>query len=152
MVELTKEKFVDIMTHIQEQIDKDDKLTDLLVCEDTTGWITSAPHLVTDVVDLLTTIMDDQDEWIEWWLWEVSEDKSTANVYVDGMKYSILTPSDLYYLIRNELSLIEHQEPDTEDRSAEAGEGTIVVDDSAMNLSLYDIFTSSLSRYVESDN
>ena len=54
MVELTKEQFVEIINHIEEQLDKDDKLSDLMVCEDTTGWIVTAPHLITDVITLLT--------------------------------------------------------------------------------------------------
>ena len=94
MVELTKEQFVEIINHIEEQLDKDDKLSDLMVCEDTTGWIVTAPHLITDVITLLTMMLDDQDEWISWWLWEVADDKSNAHVYIDGMKYFIKTPSD----------------------------------------------------------
>ena len=73
MVELTKEQFVEIINHIEEQLDKDDKLSDLMVCEDTTGWIVTAPHLITDVITLLTMMLDDQDEWISWWLWEVAD-------------------------------------------------------------------------------
>lgn len=150
MVELTKEQFVEIINHIEEQLDKDDKLSDLMVCEDTTGWIVTAPHLITDVITLLTMMLDDQDEWISWWLWEVADDKSNANVYIDGMKYSIKTPSDLYHLIRNELEDIETKEPDTENISRDGV--THVVIDSNSEISLYDIFTSAINKYVESEN
>ena len=150
MVELTKEQFVEIINHIEEQLDKDDKLSDLMVCEDTTGWIVTAPHLITDVITLLTMMLDDQDEWISWWLWEVADDKSNADVYIDGMKYSIKTPSDLYHLIRNELEDIETKEPDTENISRDGA--THVVIDSDSEISLYDIFTSAINKYVESEN
>lgn len=150
MVELTKEQFVEIINHIEEQLDKDDKLSDLMVCEDTTGWIVTAPHLTTDVITLLTMMLDDQDEWISWWLWEVADDKSNAHVYIDGMKYSIKTPSDLYHLIRNELEDIETKEPDTENISKDGV--THVVIDSNSEISLYDIFTSAINKYVESEN
>ena len=150
MVELTKEQFVEIINHIEEQLDKDDKLSDLMVCEDTTGWIVTAPHLTTDVITLLTMMLDDQDEWISWWLWEVADDKSNAHVYIDGMKYSIKTPSDLYHLIRNELEDIETKEPDTENISRDGV--THVVIDSDSEISLYDIFTSAINKYVESEN
>ena len=150
MVELTKEQFVEIINHIEEQLDKDDKLSDLMVCEDTTGWIVTAPHLITDVITLLTMMLDDQDEWISWWLWEVADDKSNAHVYIDGMKYSIKTPSDLYHLIRNELDDIEPKEPDTENISKDGA--THVVIDSDSEISLYDIFTSAINKYVESEN
>ena len=150
MVELTKEQFVEIINHIEEQLDKDDKLSDLMVCEDTTGWIVTAPHLITDVITLLTMMLDDQDEWISWWLWEVADDKSNAHVYIDGMKYSIKTSSDLYHLIRNELEDIETKEPDTESISKDGA--THVVIDSDSEISLYDIFTSAINKYVESEN
>lgn len=150
MVELTKEQFVEIINHIEEQLDKDDKLSDLMVCEDTTGWIVTAPHLITDIISLLTMMLDDQDEWISWWLWEVADDKSNANVYIDGMKYTIKSPSDLYHLIRNELEDIETKEPDTENISRDGV--THVVVDSDSEISLYDIFTSAIDKYVESEN
>ena len=102
MVELTKEQFVEIINHIEEQLDKDDKLSDLMVCEDTTGWIVTAPHLITDVITLLTMMLDDQDEWISWWLWEVADDKSNAHVYIDGMKYcSKKSPNKINKFISN---------------------------------------------------
>ena len=150
MVELTKEQFVEIINHIEEQLDKDDKLSDLMVCEDTTGWIVTAPRLITDIISLLTMMLDDQDEWISWWLWEVADDKSNAHVYIDGMKYSIKTPSDLYHLIRNELEDIETKEPDTENFSRDGV--THVEVDSDSEISLYDMFTSAINKYVESDN
>lgn len=150
MVELTKEQFVEIINHIEEQLEKDDKLSDLMVCEDTTGWIVTAPHLITDVITLLSMMLDDQDEWISWWLWEVADDKSNAHVYIDGMKYSIKTPSDLYHLIRNELEDIETKEPDTENIRKDGA--THVVIDSDSEISLYDIFTSAINNYVESEN
>ena len=150
MVELTKEQFVETINHIEEQLDKDDKLSDLMVCEDTTGWIVTAPKLITDIISLLTMMLDDQAEWISWWLWEVADDKSNANVYIDGMKYNIKTPSDLYHLIRNELEDIETQEPDTENISRDSA--THVVVDSDSEISLYDIFTSAIDKYVESEN
>ena len=150
MVELTKEQFVEIINHIEEQLDKDDKLSDLMVCEDTTGWIVTAPHLITDIISLLTMMLDDQAEWISWWLWEVADDKSNANVYIDGIKYAIKTPSDLYHLIRNELEDIETKEPDTENISRDGV--THVVIDSDSEISLYDIFTSAINKYVESEN
>lgn len=150
MVELTKEQFVEIINHIEEQLDKDDKLSDLMVCEDTTGWIVTAPNLIMDIISLLTMMLDDQDEWISWWLWEVADDKSNANVYIDGMKYTIKSPSDLYHLIRNELEDIETKEPDTENISRDGV--THVVVDSDSEISLYDIFTSAIDKYVESEN
>ena len=149
-LELTKEQFVEIINHIEEQLDKDDKLSDLMVCEDTTGWIVTAPHLITDVITLLTMMLDDQDEWISWWLWEVADDKSNANVYIDGMKYVIKTPSDLYHLIRNELEDIETKEPDTENIGRDGATHVVVNSDS--EISLYDIFTSAIDKYVESEN
>ena len=149
-LELTKEQFVEIINHIEEQLDKDDKLSDLMVCEDTTGWIVTAPHLITDLISLLTMMLDDQDEWISWWLWEVADDKSNAHVYIDGMKYSIKTPSDLYHLIRNELEDIETKELDTENISRDGA--THVVIDSDAEISLYDMFTSAINKYVESEN
>lgn len=149
-LELTKEQFVEIINHIEEQLDKDDKLSDLMVCEDTTGWIVTAPHLITDIISLLTMMLDDQAEWISWWLWEVADDKSNANVYIDGIKYAIKTPSDLYHLIRNELEDIETQEPCTENINRDGA--THVVVDSNSEISLYDIFTSAINKYVESEN
>ena len=95
-------------------------------------------------------MLDDQDDWISWWLWEVADDKSNAHVYIDGMKYSIKTPSDLYHLIRNELEDIETKEPDTENISKDGV--THVVIDSDSEISLYDIFTSAINKYVESEN
>ena len=150
---LSLKEFKKIMTDIENQLELDDKLTDLLVCKDTTGWITAAPDLVCDLVSLAERLLNDKDEWISWWLWELADDKSNAHVTSkdesgQNYKYTIKTHDDLYYLIIDNMDKISMKEP-CEDEDEPLEEGVYV---HAEGDSLYDIFKVEGMPFRESDN
>lgn len=147
---ISKEEFASYMKHLEEQILKDDKLSDLLVCEDTSGWVSTAPYLIDDVVSLLTKIMNDKDEWIEWWLWEIDEARSNSYIWCEwngkSYRFNISDEDDLYYLIIGDLEKIKEKTPE------DPPELGIAPSDVCGESSLYDIFRSQMTGYTESNN
>lgn len=166
---ISLERFKTIMKHIEAQEAKDDVLSDLLVCEDTTGWVSTAGDLITDVISLLAENLDSDNvgaaaDKIYWWLYEVNFDTSDAPKNMELNKvwicdeeehttyvYTIEDLDDLYYLIINELGSIKKKE------ESEPPSNPIYMnmdaddedDDSAQTL--YDIFLRNFGL-TESDN
>ena len=167
---ISLERFKTVMKHIEAQEAKDDVLSDLLVCEDTTGWVSTAGDLITDVISLLAENLSDGDnaetaaDKIYWWLYEVncnipnaSKDMELNKVWVcieeenKTYAYTIEDLDDLYYLIINDLDSIKKKE------ESEPPSNPIFMnmdaydedDDSAQTL--YDIFLRSFGL-TESDN
>lgn len=150
---ISVEKFEKCIKHIKDQFEKDDKLSDLLVCEDTTGWISSAPYLIDDLVELLAEMFNDQAELISWFLWEWEEDgNNSVWETVNGVSYRFIIKDaeDLYYYMLGEhdkvKEKVEEEAPDIEIPIFNAG--TQVKE----GQTLYDVFKAAFGQYVESDN
>lgn len=147
---IEKEDFVKYIKHIETQLDKDDKLSDLLVCEDTTGWVSTAPYLVDDIIELIASSLEDSDEWISWWLWEMDDARTNNKVWCDwnevSYKFTIADEEDLYYLIVGDLEKIKEKTPE------DPPELGIAPSDVCGESSLYDIFRSQMTGYTESNN
>lgn len=158
MVKISSEEFASYIKHIKEQLEKDDKLSDVLVCEDTTGWISTAPHIIDDIVDLLEKIMGDEGEWISWFLWEVDShpDNLPANnhIWVDDWngkpyKFTIADAYDLYYFLTDDYEQIK--EKVVED-APKCDVHPTVDHPNFTGESLYDVFMGQMQGYTESDN
>lgn len=154
---VTREEFKKYMGHIQAQIAMDDVLSDVLVCHDTSGWISTAPDLMDDVIDLIASHLKGNatEDWISWWLWEIDhekpEDERSNHVWItdeqDGLtyKYTIEDLDDLYSLITDDFEAIktrtQEDMPSSEYSSKEF----------TSNVTFHDIFMDNC-EYTESDN
>ena len=100
------ELFKKCIQHIKAQQAKDEVLSDVLVCEDSRGWVSTAAELIDDVIDLIAEGMtgEDTDDWISWYLWEYNE--KMMKIYSSDDRHviaEILTDEDLWeYLNRDD--------------------------------------------------
>lgn len=105
---ITLELFKKIIGDIKKQEEKDDKLTELLVCPECTGWINSAEDLISDLIQLLQFELKDEWDTIEWWLYDISDGNRFS--YDNNIKYDLNELDDLYYYLIGELDKVK-QEP-----------------------------------------
>lgn len=70
---ITLETFKKCINAIQYQDKIDEQLTALLVDKECTGWITTGEKLVNAMRALLKDAMNDQYNYIDWWLYDVEE-------------------------------------------------------------------------------
>jgi hypothetical protein len=157
---VTLEDFKKYIGHITAQMAKDDVLSDLLVCEDTSGWVSTAAELIDDVIELISEQIKGECTayWISWWLWEVDRDEKDGNknnhVWIKNedeqtYKYSIEDLDDLYYLITEQYEQIKVKVPE------EAPENDFEPSVEHPNFTgetLYDVFMRSMDSYKESNN
>lgn len=155
---VTVEDFAKYIKHIEAQMAKDDILTDLLVCEDTTGWVSTSPNLIDDLINVIEDSLGSQDEWISWYLWEIDKNKPeneiNNHVWVEwedkSYKLTIDSPENLYYLITNQIDKIDNK---VEEEAPETGYVEPTVEHpNFTGESLYDVFMRSMDTYTESDN
>lgn len=155
---VTLEEFVSYIHHIEAQLAKDDVLSDLLVCEDTSGWVSTCPELIDDIINLIEANLGSEDEWISWYLWEIDkdkpEDKINNHVWLEHegkhYKLTIDSPENLYYLITNQIDNIENK-VEEEPPECDYVEPT-VEHPNFTGETLYDVFMRSMSNYTESEN
>ena len=157
---VTLEEFKKYMGHIQAQMAKDDVLSDVLVCEDTSGWVSTAAELIDDMIELIGLHIkgESTEDWISWWLWEVDHDKPEEernnHVWIkdetDGetYKYTIEDLDDLYHLIVDEHDAIKKR---VQEEMPDLGVQPTIEHPNFGNETLYDVFMRSCG-YTESDN
>lgn len=155
------ENFKKCIQHIQAQQAKDEVLSDVLVCEDTTGWISTAAELIDDVIDLLAEGMtgEDAEDWISWYLWEIDMDKPEGernnHVWIKNekdnlsYKYTINDTEDLYYLITDELDKIKEK---VQEDMPENNINPTVEHPNFTGETMYDVFMRSMNSYTETEN
>ena len=94
---LRKEEFIKAIQAIQEQEKLESQLGELFqaMCPDN-YWLSSCTNLIDAFVSVLESEMQDEHQWIQWWLYEDVE--HVVSWMEDGQEQSITikTPEDLY--------------------------------------------------------
>lgn len=106
---ITLETFKKCVKAIQHQDEIDKQLTDLLIGDGCTGWVTTGEELINSMRALLKDSMNDQYDYIDWWLYDVGggnrevwEHKKNE---LDGevqLTYDLEDLDSLYYYILGE--------------------------------------------------
>lgn len=99
---ISKELFVKIIELIQKQ-DKIHDEVETALFKVTDGYVifTGSELYYKALMELLTEVMDDHDNLIEWWLYEIVPEESW--VEADGVNYNLRTAEDLYSFLIMEL-------------------------------------------------
>ena len=102
--------FKSIITHIEQQEEKDKRLTELLIDPEFTGWISTANDLIDDLVKLLEYELGDKYEYISWWLYDIAD--GNKFVYEDfkddkQIRYNLNDLKDLYNYIIGDLEAVK---------------------------------------------
>lgn len=101
---LTFEQFEKILKDIQKNQEENKKLTEILVCKDSGGWISTCEYLVDDLLSLLKTIFNDENDDISWWLWD-----GNKNIYWKDYKYDLTEIKDLYYWLSKDYEKVKKE-------------------------------------------
>jgi len=111
---ISYEKFEQIIEHIQQQIDKDKKLTEYLheILLDGYSVCKISDVIVEDLIQVLQIDLLDKVDTIEWWIWECDFGKQHPTIVDGGTTYVLDTIKKLYdYLVDNyKKSLMEDLE------------------------------------------
>lgn len=95
-----KNIFVETLNVLQQQHEKDDKLSEALKEMDllSQGFIYNWYDVETQTIKLLKllTKSSDPNEFIEWWIYETDFGKHNTIVEYNDVEYNINTPEDLY--------------------------------------------------------
>lgn len=102
---ISLELFKKIILDIEKHEDRDNKLTELLVDNGCTGWISTANEIINDLVKLLQIELGDKYEMIEWWLYDVSDGHKFVYESINDTTECVMDLNDLdnlYYYITGE--------------------------------------------------
>lgn len=91
---ITLETFKNCVKAIQHQDEIDKQLTDLLIGDGCSGWVTTGEELINAMRALLKDSMNDQYDYIDWWLYDV--DEGERKVY--ERKKDVSTGGDLQFV------------------------------------------------------
>lgn len=106
---ITLETFKKCVKAIQHQDEIDKQLTDLLIGSECSGWVSTGEELINSMRALLKDSMNDQYDYIDWWLYDV--DKGNRKVYERKknefcgevqLTYDLEDLDSLYYYILGE--------------------------------------------------
>jgi hypothetical protein len=91
--------FIKALKNIEYMTTKYSKIVEAL---DIDGVCTFAMPTIDIVIELLSEIAGDKEEWVAWWVWDANFGKSDNVVTIDEVDYVIETASDLFNFINNE--------------------------------------------------
>ncbi len=103
---MNKDKFLECIDLIQKQIQKDDK------CADAFGILTDQNRIWYDngsifeaALIALETQMQDESEWIRYWVWELDcgKEYKPGTVTEENKNIPLRTPEDLWNLLNKNL-------------------------------------------------
>ena len=135
---ITLQQFKDIFLHVETLEEKNQKLTDIMVCKDSCGWIDYSENIIDDIFLLLydTFNIPKEDGLFEWW-WYDSRDgnkyiyeKSSKNV-----KYNLNSLDNLYLYARRSYDTITEEYTDEEIKEHEKNLFKPLTQDEVNNLS-----------------
>lgn len=107
---ITLETFKKCIKAIQHQDEIDKQLTDLLIGSECSGWVTTGEELINSMRALLKDSMNDQYDYIDWWLYDVDEGerkvwenkKDPSSEQSLRFEYNLEDLDSLYYYILGE--------------------------------------------------
>lgn len=93
---LTEQDFVTSINNIKELTETNSYLSKYLLCD----YLECGNNVICNLVSCLQKLMcDDENEWIDYYLWELDFGKHSGKVMVDDKEIELTTPSDLYNLL-----------------------------------------------------
>lgn len=106
---ISLETFKKCIEAIQHQDEIDEQLTTLLINSECTGWVSTGEKLIDAMRALLKDSMNDQYDYIDWWLYDVKEGNRKVyerkkDVFCNEVQltYDLEDLDSLYYYIIGE--------------------------------------------------
>lgn len=103
---ITLEIFEKIIKDIQKH-DKNNKiLSNILIGDESYGWVSYGNVLENDLIKLLERIFQNDDGDIEWWLFDSNADKF---IWKHDYKYDLTEIKDLYYWLKKDYDKVKKE-------------------------------------------
>ena len=96
---MTYDRFEKIMLNLKKFCNKIDSLSDTFDCD---FFIELTSPIIDETVCLLSYHFKDNENWIDYWMWELNFDKryEQGMVQIDGKEVPLKTIRDLYNLLK----------------------------------------------------
>ena len=107
---LNKKIFCELINKIQYEINKKDKLFQALQEFDEESYFYPT-GIIPDIIDFLKELMEDKNEWIEYFIYELDFGKEYCedSVKINGKAYELKTSAQLYNLLWEEKNLSQEK-------------------------------------------
>ena len=103
---ITLEIFEKIIKDIQKHIKNNEILSNILIGDESYGWVSHGNIIIDDLIKLLERIFKDDNEDIEWWLFDSNSDKF---VWLHDYKYDLTEIKDLYYWLKKDYDKVKKE-------------------------------------------
>lgn len=97
--------FKKIISDIQKHEEKENKLTDILVSKDCSGWISLSDDVINDLIKLLQIQLGDKYEYLDWWIYDANDSNKFVYESINENTECVMdlnNVEDLYYYIIGE--------------------------------------------------
>ena len=109
---ITLDIFKKIILNIKKMEEDNDKLTELLVCKESTGWCSFGDTIVDCMVELLTKTLKDETDMLNWWLYDISDDNKFIYEKINDKEeivYNLNKIEDLYNYMVGDLHKVKQE-------------------------------------------
>ena len=104
---ITLEIFEKIIKDIQKHIKNNEILSNILIGDESYGWVNHGNIIIDDLIKLLERIFKNDNEDIEWWLFDNNADKF---IWKHDYKYDLTEIKDLYYWLKKDYDKVKKEE------------------------------------------
>lgn len=103
---ITLEIFEKIIKDIQKHDENNEILTDILIGDENYGWVSHGNIIVNDLIKLMQRIFKDDNDDINWWLYDSEAGKF---IWWHGYKYDLTEIKDLYYWLKKDYDKVKKE-------------------------------------------
>ena len=103
---ITLEIFEKIIKDIQKHIKNNEILSNILIEDESYGWVNHGNIIIDDLIKLLERIFKNDNEDIEWWLFDSNADKF---IWKHDYKYDLTEIKDLYYWLKKDYDKVKKE-------------------------------------------
>lgn len=113
---ITLQQFKDILLHVETLEEKNKKLTDIMVCKDSGGWIDYSENIIDDIFVLLydTFNIPRENGLFEWWWYDARDGNKYIYELSKNVKYNLNSLDNLYLYARGSYDTIAEEYTDEE--------------------------------------
>ena len=114
---ITLDLFKKVINNIRKMEEDNDKLSDILVCKESTGWCSFGDTIIDCMIELLTKTFKDETEMLNWWLYDIHDGGKFIYEKINDTEeivYDLNEVEDLYnymvgdlYKVKQELKPID---------------------------------------------
>lgn len=109
---ITLDIFKKIILNIKKMEEDNDKLTELLVCKESTGWCSFGDTIIDCMIELLTKTLKDETDMLNWWLYDISDGNKFIYEKINDKEeivYNLNEIEDLYSYMVGDLHKVKQE-------------------------------------------